>query len=170
MSKACAAFILGIAFFLSAQLAQALDFDFTFAGTTEADAPGTVSGEIFGLTDNTTSLPTNVKVTVDTQGFSTPFSFAPYAGDDGPGFTVTAGVITSAVAGFTDSTSTRLITFDDEENYYGTYTQSTFTANDLGFAGVTYTPDFNDIPEVSTWAMLFLGLCAVGFFVPRKLA
>jgi hypothetical protein len=171
------------------------DFYFTMNGTASSYSylypdlvPGTLTGEIVGLQDNATSLPTEViidSVPSYPDGYwnlPQPFDNGPMAANDGftatGGFTVTDGQITAAGAdfnyqpvGFGGERAAADLEFD-----YGGYNQVSdsgypepYMIGDNGFAGVTYT--LAAVPEPSRYGLLFLGAMALfagkGFFRAR---
>jgi len=78
---------------------HALNFNFSFTNQT-GNVPGTVTGEIDGLLDNATSVPTHVTVTSFPSalglGVSAPFDTIGAVDSVLNHFTVTAGVITAS--------------------------------------------------------------------------
>jgi len=186
---------LGLAITLAGILgsfARADDFYFVMDGTAStqtaldpATAPSTFTGELVGLQDNATSLPT--ELIVDTypmypgyQGYpggafylQPVYETGPGSADDGfnsaGGFTVTNGKITAADADFGQSFPNGYggfrVTSDIEFNFGGingvsdsSLPEPILTVKN-GFAGVTYTP--LSVPEPGQYGLLFLGVAAL---------
>jgi hypothetical protein len=156
------------------------DFFFTMSGTAgtysvlfTTTVPGAITGELVGLQDNATSLPTEViinSVPVDPPYFNFPpvFENGPTAADDGyssfGGFTVTDGNITGADADFQyqpQGFGGQRAFAEIEFNFGGTnYAyDSGFGAPYLqaadGFAGVSYSAAA--VPEPGPSGLLVLG-------------
>jgi hypothetical protein len=150
--------------------AQQLDFQFTFVGdNTSDDSPAeTVTGTLYGLDDNSTSLPTSVEITSAPSDIpvSIPyiFSAAAIAAESGTGFTVTNGVITDAVLYIQDGTGPGVpaLSLNDGLNLFGTSDGGngymTYTYNDDGFGGATYA---QAVPEPGLGWLLLLGAGAI---------
>ncbi len=143
--------VLPAAFILAAGLtwvspARALDFYFTFDGLVNGGAGSTVSGEIFGLEDNATSMPTSIVVN------SAPFGVLPvtFAPPFGGGFTVDSGMLTdgsvNTVASPADGFYQLILNHDNNTFYYETGLDHNNFASD-GLPGVVYTPAA--VPEPS---------------------
>jgi hypothetical protein len=151
--------------------AQTLNYDFSFTGDSGTN-PGTVTGEIFGLTDNSSStLPTDIVIFSAPAGlgYDTPFDFSPSGpnsyGYIGGGLDISNGVIESGGLFAKDPTGTYILSFNDENNNLGISTDgSSFATDDFddNFSGdlgeVTFTPV---VPEPNQVALLFLGGLAV---------
>jgi hypothetical protein len=151
--------------------AHAMNFDFSFSDNPAegGTVAGTVYGEIFGLTNNATSLPTDVVVYFYPAGI-TPLptaapldinAYAAYLGEhiNGSGFTVTNGVITGEdyqiYGGYFD--------LDSGGNSLVSSNVLTRVQNTDGLAGV----NFSATPLPSTWTMLIAGFVGLGFFAHR---
>jgi hypothetical protein len=149
--------------------AQLLNFDFKFSSDNSGlgNTPGTVTGEIFGLQNNTTSAPSEVIITSAPTAFATAAFTTPIVlrvstaltveGD----FKVSDGSIQSGSflidtfyqgSNGTNETDSN-ITFNEPQNFLRV--GSLTTENDLGFAGVTYT--LVEAPEPSEYALLLVG-------------
>ena len=187
--------LLGLIFvpFFASTSVKALDFDFSITGdpsyTDEGitSNAGTITGEIIGLQDNASSDPSDIIITSAPTGLGfipTPFSlvngYPGYFYLDGGTFTVADGVITSA--DFSAYSNDDRASFDFNvtnsinlalNGFVSLSTLSDFgteveLSNGGGFQGVTYTAV--QTPEPSTYAMMLLGLCAIGLCVRRQLA
>jgi hypothetical protein len=150
--------------------AHAMNFDFSFSNDpAQGNVTGTVYGEIFGLTNNATSLPTDVVVYSYPAGI-TPLptaapldinAYAAYLGEfiNGTGFTVTNGVITGEdyqiYGGYFD--------LDSGGNSLVSSNVLTRVSNTDGLAGV----NFSATPLPSTWTMLIAGFVGLCFFAHR---
>ena len=148
---------------LSAQ--AALNFDFSFTGT-DGTVPGTVTGEVFGLTDNATSSPTDVVITgypaaitgllpAPWDLFTVPgYEFGENGLEDH--FTVSGGAVTNAA--------------------FGEFTAADQTILDLGYGGLdvfangpdvvadrpdaVFTPApsmSGGVPEPEAWSLMLAG-------------
>jgi PEP-CTERM motif len=146
--------------------ANLLDFYFSFSDDGSYppfDVPGTVTGEISGLTDNSTSMAEHVFIDsfpanlalgfatpLDTIGDSLLFGFN--------SFTVSHGQIVDALYLAQNNIypySLFLNVFDGNS-----LTGSILTTGNLsGLDGITFTA----VPEPSTWAMMLLGFAGLGF-------
>jgi hypothetical protein len=150
--------------------ARAMNFDFSFSNNPAegGNVAGTVYGEIFGLTNNATSLPTDVVVYSYPAGITpippAPLDIPDYAtalGEfiNGNGFTVTNGVITGEdyqiYGGYFD--------LDSGGNSLVSSNVLTRVQNTDGLAGVTFAAT----PLPSTWTMLIAGFVGLGFFAYR---
>jgi len=81
--------------------AQLLNYDFTVTGfTDEGNVNVPYSGELIGLQDNSTSLPSEVILNSNGVGIATPLSFSTYQ-LQGSGFTLSNGTLTQAQFGIT---------------------------------------------------------------------
>jgi hypothetical protein len=105
IAKSLIGAVVGVLMAMTQAGAATLNFNFSFTGnTSDGLEAGTVTGEIFGLTDNATSSPTSVEIlsyTTPTGASSfpsAPFTVTPanYATIFSTTFTVTAGQITAA--------------------------------------------------------------------------
>ena len=134
--------------------------------------PGTVTGEITGLTDNATSAATHVWINsivgpLDfSPGLTTPFET--FTSSDDNSFTVSGGKITEAFyiagnlgeAGFLFDLIT--LSVEPQNSLQGLDPPWTIGNTD-GLAGVTFTPELAPVPETSTWAMLLVGFAGLAF-------
>jgi len=171
--------------------AYADDFYFVMDGTASTQsvidpstAPSSITGELIGLQDNATSLPT--ELIVDTYpmypGYQLipggPFNLQPVyetgpgSADDGfdseGGFTVTNGKITAADAAFgfsPQSPGGMQAASDIEFNFGGIngvsdsgFPEPILTVKN-GFAGVTFTP--LAVPEPGQYGLFLLGVAAL---------
>jgi|SRR5271166_4741114 len=143
--------------------ASLLNFDFSFTGA--LSFPGTVTGEIDGLTNNAISAASAVYIDSSSSivPFSLPFNTIGSAFLNSNSFTVTNGEITD-VKYFAHS-STYLISLNDLNgaiNSFLTVTPPQTIANDEGLAGLILTPD----PEPS--AIVLLGTAVAALFLLRS--
>ena len=134
--------------------ATLLDFTFAFSNTVGSVA-GTVTGEIFGLTDNATGPAANVILDSYPAGLGLSMPpltvFTINAGTNS--FTVLAGEITAANYDAFDAmfkASLRLDVLLGDNNVLASTQGSGFVANNDGFAGVTYTPVTVPAPPLAT--------------------
>jgi len=145
---------------LSGQRAHALDFTFAFSNNNYSAGyvPGTVTGIIYGLTDNASSAPTYITITSAPAGLGLttpdPLTLLYSNGD----FTVTHGAITSdnfngSAYGGVD------VTFDAAENRVR---NSVPFVDDLqnSFTGAVFSPR-SSVPEPSQYG-LFVFLAVAG--------
>jgi hypothetical protein len=138
-----------------------LNFTFSFTNDPSVgNTPGTVTGEIFGLTDNSTSAATNVVIFSDPAALVLPTN--PYDIFDVPGaiflsnsFTVSSGQITTADFLETNGNFVLSLGGPTGANYlFG------FNATETGTdAGGTYVPAA--VPEPASITLLLSGLLGV---------
>jgi len=152
--------------------ADPLDFDFTFTG--DAVFPGTVSGEIEGLTNNATSAATAVFVTSATipspisPTYNTVQNASLYNS-----FTVTNGVIT-AVSFYANNVSTYGLILGtvagEAQNRFVNFSTGQSISNFEGVSGITFTPVAQPVAEPGSLALLGTGLLALGLvgFASRR--
>lgn len=123
--------------------AQALDFTFSFSnsgGTT----PGTVSGTIYGLSDNTANqAATDIQITSypSALGFgSTPFSVFTFGTPSSNSFSVVSGTITAAdFYVYYNSPSVFQFFLLNHNSNNVLQNSSAYTYNAGGFSGATYS-------------------------------
>jgi hypothetical protein len=133
-----------------------LDFTFTFTGTVPpGTVAGTVTGEIFGLTDNTTGQAAmNVVVDSAPAGLgSIPMPFTIFTDPSPNSFTVSNDAITSASFSAIGSASTGTFELDINSgifNAFGNDQHDLFVRNTSGLAGVTFTPVAVPAPLLAT--------------------
>jgi hypothetical protein len=171
-----------VACFLAVQPASAdpIAFYFSFSNSTangcgNCNIPGTVTGEIFGLENNSEGPASEVEILSHPSGIlglpATPFTVADYATDLGLSisqndFTVTNGMITDGVyqifGGAFD------LNVANEYNTLASPDAATRVQNQLGFSAITFTA----VPEPSSLPMLLAGLGLIGgaFYFGRKKA
>ena len=132
---------------------------------------GTVTGEIFGLTEGATSSATNVIVDTYPAGLEPPSPPQTlFTGISENTFTVTpTRTLTSASYMAFDDTKSFLIDLNREAgvNALVNITTTNFTANFNGFAGATYTL-VQSIPEPSSVTLLGIGLGAAALWQLRR--
>lgn len=152
-----------------ASFANAMNFFFSFTNDPGlGNVAGTVTGEIFGLTDNATSAATSVVIdsvpTALTGLPSTPFTAAAYAADLGEfigsnSFTVTSGAVTNA--------DYQIWGGDFALNVGGAFNSlsspdaSERVQNLDGMGGITFSVA-SAAPEPAAWTMMVLGIGALG--------
>jgi PEP-CTERM motif len=165
--------------------ANALVFDFTITNTT-GNFAGTFTGQIFGLTDNSTSSPTDVVIDTVPAAFSDnnginshlvyPLSTIAFVDPTKDSFTVVNGQITfsdyaadrgnvppgtfpnGSGGGFSLQLLTQAPAFSYEVEENGS---SLIAANGASFSIAA-------VPEPSTWAMMILGFTSIGFMAYRR--
>ncbi len=139
--------------------ADPLDFDFTFTG--DKVDPGTVTGEIEGLTNNGTSAATAVFITSATIPIPSPISPTYNLVQNVLGgtnsFTVTNGVVT-AVNFAAGNDSTYGLSLGTNSGVFVNHSTVQVIANVNSLSGITFTP----VPEPSALALLGTGLFVVG--------
>jgi hypothetical protein len=150
-----------------------LDFDFTFTGS--GGYPGTVSGEIEGLTNNATSRATAVFITSATisSPISSTYNTVQNAGSFNS-FTVTNGVIT-AVTFYADNASTYSLVLGTAEgetkDEFVNLSIARVTENPDGLSGITFTPVApSAVPEPGALALFAPALLGIALFRRRKRA
>jgi hypothetical protein len=145
--------------------------NFSFTGS--STYPGTVTGQLQFSSAGTGVAATSARVLTSTsaQAVADPtlnwVTGSDYVNSNR--FDVSsAGVITAAsfYAGFYNGTTLLLNGFAGLNNFQTSYSVS----NSDGFAGVTYTPVASAaaVPEPASWAMMILGIGAIGFALRRR--
>ena len=160
--------------------ATLLNFDFTLTNDVGYGVPGTVTGVVEGLSDNSTSAASDVIITSapsalgNLLGATFPLDVSTawsYNGSNS--FTVVNGQVTNADF---DQTTLPVNNPDGilQLNFY-TFSElsldgnATRVANDGGFAGLSFTPVAAPAsPEPGTFAMAALALPAFGFWAWKK--
>jgi hypothetical protein len=171
-----------IAVFCGAALsppARADNFFFSFSNVT-GNVPGTVSGEIFGLTNNSTSAASDIVINSFPVGLTglpaAPFSvFTAITNEGGTffnnSFTETNGMVTAAsfLALLVVNGVTSGVAFDLNRPNVGqnaitgnNVPGGAFTGNNRGFAGATYSAAPGPIPGAGLLSYLALGLLGLG--------
>jgi hypothetical protein len=158
--------------------AHATDINFSFDNVS-GNVPGTVSGRIFGLVDNTNSAATEILITsvpAAIAGGVPPTSFSAFGSATSVGqyitfnsFTLSGGVVTDAVfqiyggyfdlnlqPAFGDAFYNELLSSD----------VSLSVQNKNGFAGVT----FSSVPEPVSMALLGVGVLGLAAARRRSIA
>jgi hypothetical protein len=178
---ACAAFGALIVAFAAPARAGLLNFSFSFTTVPHQDGttPGTVTGEIEGLSDNSTGAASDVIIETAPSALGGISTEGPLPIDlNASGwvsifnsFTVSGGQITDASffavaadsnAGiFLNVSGDNLVTFDDEV---------TTVANEGGFAGATYAPlvAAPSVPEPASFQVGFASLPILGFWFWKR--
>jgi PEP-CTERM motif-containing protein len=179
--------ILMTAAVVAPQNANALAFFFSFTNDV-GNVSGTVTGEVFGLTNNSTSSATLVELLSWPSGlvpsanqsfYVPPINVTSWATQDINTFTVLDGQVTSGSFHADNSNSV-----SDLDRLYlnaGTCTSGpscsflSLGSNDgqyvwHGVDGTTFTTAISAVPEPSTWAMLLIGFAGVGFMAYRRKA
>ena len=150
-----------------AMAAQAVDFNFSFTGT--SGVTGTVTGLIGGLTDNTSSVPSSIIINTDPTGVPSGTILSQYLGGS---FTVSNDTITAANdVIFEDSNSNFAIIFNlSSTNILSNLTDGSYTSNSDEFSGVTYIPTAT-VPEPNEKGLIAFGIplfLALGIINKRK--
>jgi PEP-CTERM motif len=156
--------------------AEALDFTFSFAGDSNGNVPGTVTGTIDGLAVNGTSAATDVTITSAPAGLGiSSFPIDMVAVVINNSFTTSGNTIIAAnfdgfVSGYTAELS---LNGADTINYLATDSSSFVVKNLDGFDGVTYTAVGAPaaVPEPYSLAVLGVGLLGLAVtWAPRRLS
>jgi len=161
-----------------------LNFDFTIVGDpslgfTSNPSGGTLTGVIYGLTDNSTSTPSEIDITSVPAGFgisaslSSPYILNSGSGwnlSGGSGFVLSGGVISSGTDYFASGPSGSDFDFNYAFGLNGLYEPppgpNASLLNTGGLGGTSFAPA--PTPEPSTYAMMLGGLALLGFCVRRK--
>jgi PEP-CTERM motif len=171
--------LIGLFAFATLQQASATVYTFSFTDDGQdnwaSHLQGTVSGEIFGLSDNGAGqTPTSIEIISSPEGITNTTFISFLSGT----FDVTNGVITgvNGASGFgvvvRDAAGDTLYldSFDGASAYQNALVTAPpaylATSNIGGFDGVTY--GVAAVPEPSTWAMMILGFAGVGFMAYRR--
>jgi hypothetical protein len=156
------------------QTAHAEDFDFTFSTLATSSytggglTPGTVTGELIGLSSNGTSTPNDVLLSGNPDHIQNGDLFAQGWFFDNPSdtsFTVSNGAITAEdFVLFSPTTNQELILGDPPQgagdNLLINYIFDRGTGNFAGLDGVTFTPV--DVPEPGSFSTLLVGCVIAG--------
>jgi hypothetical protein len=160
-----------------------LNFDFSFTNT-GGNAAGTVTGEIFGLTNNATSAPTDIVVTSYPAAI-TGLPAAPWDIYTIPGFefgnhgtpeladhfTVTNGAITDATYSLFTATGQSVLYFNwGGVDFFANHPEvgGAFVIADPSTA--IFTQVSGGVPEPAAWALMISGLFGVGAMLRRRAA
>jgi len=139
--------------------ATLLDFTFSFTGTVPpGNVAGTVTGEIFGLTEGATSSASNVIVDSYPAGLEPPSPpqtiFSVILSNT---FSVSAtGEVTAAAFSSVTDTFVLLLNLGGVSNFFQNVPIDGVVRNENGFAGITFTPV--QVPEPSSVTILGTGL------------
>jgi hypothetical protein len=151
---------------------SASTFQFSFSSgvndTSLTPVTGTVTGLIFGLSDNGNGqIPTSIEITSSPYGLVGDTLFN-YPGSTA-GFNVVGGQISGANGVTFELNSDTYLAFNDSlgRNYLTDYSNNTIVTNQGGFDGVTYS-EVPAVPEPSTWAMMLLGFAGLGSMAYRR--
>ena len=157
-----------VALFLIQPAHAALNFDFSFSNAI-GNVSGSVTGEIFGLADNTSGqAATDIEVDSYPTGL-TGLPSAPFDAFTVPGtnivsnsFTVSGGQITAASFDTSFIAFSRVLLALDYTGVNGLQnsTASAFVINSNGFAGATYTSA--PVPEPASIVLLLSGMFGLG--------
>jgi hypothetical protein len=163
--------------------AQALVFDFSFTNTTGA-FQGTVTGQIFGLVDNSTSAPTQVTVDTVPPGYGALFnSPVTYPLDTDAFVDLTHDFFTVVDGQITDADYSAQKNNAPNSNPGGGFELQLISGHPSGAAfdfqveqngsSLIATDEVafslaSPVPEPSTWAMMILGFAGIGFMAYRR--
>jgi hypothetical protein len=162
--KAVAGFALLVILVTAAPAARAENFDFTFS-TLASPAysgggltPGTVTGELIGLSADGTSSPTDVLLFSNPDTIEDGDLFAQGWFFDNPAatsFTVSNGVVTAGDFTLYSATTNQELILGPNYNLLINYIFDEGTGNGAGLDGVTFTPA--DVPEPAGLAVFLAG-------------
>lgn len=171
----------------SSQADAAITVDFSFAGN--ASEPGAVTGHLTFDGTGTNVAATGVYIDSATGAVNPPvsgyqgYNFLTGAAVYQNLFTITAaGTITSAALNLTSPYAYANVSRDFielngsgtynlfEQDYSSYYDGSYFRAieNTAGFSGATYAASTSAVPEPAAWAMMILGMGAIGCSLRRR--
>jgi MYXO-CTERM domain-containing protein len=170
---------------LFSSLANAqLDFDFSFTSGSSLSGfaypffPGTVTGELIGLSSSGPSTPTDVIIYTAPAGLglnlTTPYDFVEQGGTISGTLTVSGNTITAAGPGglyaVAGETNLQLQGFAGNVNLLSLYSTEGVTlggtGNATGIPGANYS-EVQSAPEPSTWALVVSGLALLAFWRRR---
>lgn len=160
----------GLFFLMLPNAARADDFDFSIPNT-DGTISGTITGEIFGLTDDgTATLATEVLITGYPAGDasiigSSSLNTTSWDEQIGNDFTETGGSITSAYFWAIDGTNPdtpELVIEVGEADGFGIPGTTTGTFNENGADGITFTAVS---PEPGTISLMMTGVGLLGMMV-----
>ena len=169
--------VLGTVVTITAQAQSTLNFYFSFTGNPSeyGQSSGTVTGEIFGLTDNATSSATDVVIDsfpsgINILGVSAPLDATTWDVQYENSFTVVSGEITSASFASYDAAIAKQLGIcgysGGAYNYLELSPENVIWVGNLdGMSGVTFTPA--PVPEPSSLALSALGGFG-GFLMYRR--
>ena len=169
--------------------ASALDFLFSFTNDV-GNVSGTVTGEVFGLVDNSTSAATSVQIFTWPAGlipagsqasYSAPLDATTWSVQGGNSFTVVNGLVTSGAFHADNSTAVSFLdrlwlnfgpcssgptcSFlslgSDDAQYVWTGVGGTTFCSPTGPCSTLGGPA-GGVPEPASWAMMLLGFGAIG--------
>ena len=170
--------------------ACAADFAFSFTDDSVADmfgrahVPGTVTGVLHGLADDSISMPTYITLTSDESIFGITADKIFVDVTLGAGFTVVDNQVVDADAVFNFHQAAGPTIWQLRFNRFEAYTPISglnallwdggpypmIGVGNQGFAGATYLHVPTAAPEPATWAMMILGFGLTGAMMRRRLA